>query len=172
MISKKSCEVIEKWAEVRVMDKKVSIENYLRESKIPLRLSCMTASGWPAVLSLWYLFEEGVLFCATPENARVVAYLRAEPRCAFEVASDEPPYCGVRGQAIATINHDRGTEILERLLRRYLGGVDNPLARELLGRPSPEVAIRLEPQNFYSWNFTSRMAASLGEREPKICPDS
>lgn len=154
------------------MDNSVSIENYLRESKIPLRLSCMTVSGWPAVLSLWYLFEEGALFCATPANARVVSYLRADPRCAFEVASDEPPYCGVRGQAIATIDRERGAEILKKLLRRYLGSIDNPLAKELLGRPNPEVAIRLEPQNFYSWNFTGRMAASLEEQEPKICPDS
>jgi hypothetical protein len=153
------------------MDNSVSIENYLRESSIPLRLSCMTASGWPTILSLWYLFEEGALLCATPENARVVSYLRAEPRCAFEIAADEPPYCGVRGRAIATIVPERGMEILERLLLRYLGGIDNPLAKELLRRPNPEVAIHLEPQNFYSWNFTSRMAASLGEQGPKICPD-
>lgn len=152
------------------MNSDVSIERYLQESEIPLRLSCMTDSGWPTVLSLWYLFEEGSLFCATPENARVVSYLRAEPRCSFEVAADIPPYCGVRGRALATIDPHRGEEILERLLVRYMGGVDNPLAKMLLARPSPEVAIRLDPQNFYSWNFTSRMADSLESQVAKICP--
>jgi len=148
----------------------VSIEHFLQESKIPLRLSCVMESGWPAVLSLWYLFDGGSLFCATPETARIVSYLRAEPRCSFEVASDQPPYCGVRGRAIAVIDRERGVEILERLLFRYLGDVDNPLAKKLLGRTGFEVAIRLEPQNFYTWNFTNRMADSLARESAKICP--
>jgi hypothetical protein len=128
-------------------------------------------SGWPAVLSLWYLFEEGSLFCATPENTKVVSYLHAEPRCSFEVASDQPPYCGVRGRAIAVIDRERGVEIIERLLYRYMGGFDNLLAKKLLGWPGPEVAIRLEPQNFYTWNFTDRMVDSLTYQEDKICQD-
>ncbi len=152
------------------MDSAVSIETYLLESKIPLRLSCVAQTGWPAVLSLWFLFEEGSLYCATPEHARVVAYLRAEPRCSFEVAADQPPYCGVRGRAVAAIERDRGVEILERLLFRYLGGVDNPLGKALLGRSGSEVAIRLEPQNIYVWNFADRMADSLVNPPAKICP--
>ena len=152
------------------MNKDVTLERYLQASTIPLRLACIADSGWPAVLSLWYLFEEGSFFCATPETARVVSYLRAEPRGSFEVAGDMPPYCGVRGRALATIDPDNGLEILERLLYRYLGGVENPLAEMLLGRPGPEVAIRLDPQNFYSWNFKSRMADSLESHVDKICP--
>ena len=152
------------------MNNSISIEKYLQETKIPIRLSCVMESGWPTVLSLWYLLEEGSLFCATPENAKVVSYLRAEPRCSFEVASDQPPYCGVRGRAIAVIDRKRGVEILERLLYHYMGGVDNPLAKKLLGRPGHEVAVRLDTQNFYSWNFTSRMAGSLEQQSTKICP--
>ena len=153
------------------MNNSISIEKYLQETKIPIRLSCVMESGWPVVLSLWYLFENGSLYCATPENAKVVSYLRAEPRCSFEVASDLPPYCGVRGRAAATIDPDRGVEIFERLLFRYLGGINNPLAKKLLGRPIPEVAIRLDPQSFYTWNFSDRMADSLAHQEAKICPD-
>lgn len=149
----------------------ISVENYLRKSKIPLRLSTVTASGWPVVLSLWYLFEEGSLYCATPQHAKAAAYLTAEPRCAFEVAADQPPYCGVRGQALATIDADRGVEILERLLIRYLGGTGNPLGQGLLNRPTPEVAIRLEPQNIFTWNFSDRMVSSLKGSVSKICPD-
>ena len=149
----------------------VPVEKYLAESRIPVRLSCVNEEGWPVVLSLWYLYEEGVLYCATQETAKVVAYLRAEPRCAFEVAGDEPPYCGVRGRALATVEAGRGPEILERLLRRYLGGIDNPLAQQLLGKKESEVAIRLEPQSEYVWNFGERMVASLDEVAPKLCPE-
>jgi len=146
------------------------VEKYLAECRIPVRLACANEKGWPVVLSLWYLFEDGALYCATQEAAKVVGYLRREPRCAFEVAADEPPYCGVRGRALATIEPARGPEILERLLRRYLGGIDNPLAERLLGKKESEVAIRLEPQSRYVWNFGERMMESLEEVGPKICP--
>ena len=152
------------------MNSEISVEQYLQEAIIPLRLSTITASGWPVVLSLWYLYEEGALYCATPQRAKVVEYLIHEPRCGFEVAADRPPYCGVRGRAVAKIEEDRGLEILERLLVRYLGGAGNPLAQALLTRPGPEVAIRLEMQSSHSWNFTDRMADSLAQPGAKICP--
>jgi hypothetical protein len=148
-----------------------SLKQYLAQVKIPLRLSCISNSGWPVVLSLWYLYEDGNLYCATPQAAKLVSYLTKEPRCAFEIASDQPPYCGVRGRALASLDQDRGLEILERLLIRYLGGTDNGLAKQLLGRSQPEVAIRLAPQSYHTWNFSDRMVQSIPRVDPKICPD-
>ncbi len=153
------------------MKNSVSVARFLQSIKIPLRLSCLSDSGWPAVLSLWYLFEDGALYCATPQKARVVSYLTGEARCAFEVAADQPPYCGVRGRAVATIEQERGAEILERLLHRYLGGIDNTLARRLMSRSEPEVAIRLEPRSYHSWNFTSRMEEFAHPSVQKLCPE-
>ena len=148
-----------------------SFERYLSETKIPLRLACVNESGWPVVLSLWFLYEDGFLYCATQRSALVVTYLLAEPRCSFEVAADQPPYCGLRGRAVAAIDDNRGLEILERLLFRYLGDVENRLARKLLTRSTPEVAIRLDVQSLYRWNFANRMAGSAAEMPDKICPD-
>jgi len=147
-----------------------SIQQYLQEIKIPLRLSCVDEAGWPVVLSLWFHYEDGSFYCATPERAKVVSYLRREPRCAFEVAADQPPYCGVRGRALATIKPETGLKVLERLLDRYMGSTDNPLAQKLLNRNEPEVAIRLEPQSFHSWNFTERMKESTPAASDKLCP--
>ncbi len=91
------------------------IAAYLEAVRIPLRLSCLTTSGWPIVLSLWYLHEAGRLYCATLATARVVEYLRREPRCGFEVGADQPPYCGVRGQARAEIDPALGQDAPARL---------------------------------------------------------
>jgi hypothetical protein len=87
----------------------------------------------------------------------VVAYLEQDARCAFEIASDQMPYCGIRGQAKVEILPERGDEILKRLLTRYLGGLENPLAQKLLNRSEPEVALALQPINLSSWNFKGRM---------------
>jgi nitroimidazol reductase NimA-like FMN-containing flavoprotein (pyridoxamine 5'-phosphate oxidase superfamily) len=147
------------------------VQSYLQEIVIPLRLSCTTPSGWPMVLSLWYLYQDGHLYCATQETARVVAYIRHDPRCAFEVAADQPPYCGVRGQAKARLDDALGAVVLEQLLTRYLGGTSNPLAQRLLARSETEVAILIEPVNLFTWNFSERMKESVKVLVEKPCPE-
>lgn len=154
------------------MDNKLKhAEEYLRTIRIPLRLSCTTQSGWPMIVSLWFFYQQGKIFCATQNSAKVVSYLQNEPRCAFEISADLPPYCGVRGQAIASIDEAIGGEILEQLLERYLGGTDNTLARTLLAKSDTEVALVLEPKHVYTWDFSSRMSniPTINSFE-KICP--
>jgi nitroimidazol reductase NimA-like FMN-containing flavoprotein (pyridoxamine 5'-phosphate oxidase superfamily) len=146
-------------------------KQYLRDVVIPLRLSCVSASGWPVVLSVWYLHRDGLFYCATQETARVVSYLRHEPRCAFEIAADHPPYCGVRGQGMATIDTTAGVEILEQLLVRYLGSAETRLGKRLLAQSHNEVAIVIEPVKVFTWNYTSRMRDSASEPSDKLCPE-
>ncbi len=134
---------------------------FVTETVIPIRLSCLTPSGWPTVLSLWYVYENGRFYCATHQNAKVIQYIQQNEQCAFEIAGDQPPYKGVRGQAIASLEPQRGPEILTRLLERYLGATDSPLAQQLLARQNKEIAICLEPINLFSWDFTPRMQNSL-----------
>ncbi|MFX0183194.1 MAG: hypothetical protein ACFE95_08970 [Candidatus Hodarchaeota archaeon] len=63
------------------------IEKYLIQAKIPLRLSVLTESGWPIILSLWYTYAEGKILLATPKKAKIVRFLRNNPKCAFELSN-------------------------------------------------------------------------------------
>ncbi len=148
-------------------------KDFLENVRIPIRLAVKTESGWPMILSLWFIYLDGSLYLATRKQARVVAYILNNEECAFEIAGDQPPYCGIRGQARASIDQQRGLEILELLLDRYLGGKDNVLAETLLKNSSDEVAIRLDPINLFSWNFSSRMK-DVGPGSDilnvKVCP--
>ena len=145
-------------------------EAYLSSIAIPIRLGCIDDDGKPVVLSLWYLYENGKLYCATQASAKVVGYLREHPHCAFEIAADEPPYCGIRGQGVATIDAHSGIEVLRKLLERYIGDIENAFARRLLARETPEVAIVIEPTRISTWNFRQRMSSTIGV-EPKMpCP--
>ena len=149
------------------------METYLESIRIPLRLACTTKSGWPMAISLWFIHQNGRLLCATQKSARVVSYLQNDPRCAFEIAADLPPYCGVRGQAIASIDEKMGVDILEVLLIRYLGGTDNTLGRKLLAKSDQEVVIILKPVNIYTWDFSGRMKGVLPvmlDSMEKVCP--
>jgi hypothetical protein len=135
-----------------------AIRAYLHEARIPVRLAGVASSGWPVVLSLWFLPEFDAIWCATARTAKIVSLLEADGRCGFEVASEEMPYRGVRGQARATIHPDRSTIVLQSLIDRYLENRESPLAKWLLSRADNEVAIKLEILRYQSWDFSNRMA--------------
>jgi nitroimidazol reductase NimA-like FMN-containing flavoprotein (pyridoxamine 5'-phosphate oxidase superfamily) len=134
-----------------------TIERYLQATVLPIRLASIAADGAPVVLSLWYLYEDGSIWCATRRSARLIERLAREPRCGFEIAADTIPYRGVRGRARAVIDGQRGAILLPRLINRYLGGTGSSLASWLLARAESEVAIGLDCLRVSTWDFTARM---------------
>ena len=79
------------------------IECFLERSVIPMRLSVISRAGWPVVLSLWFLYENGFLKCASRRQSKVISFLKDNPRCGLEIAGEAPPYHGVRSQGAAAI---------------------------------------------------------------------
>ncbi len=136
--------------------------DFLAESRIPLRLAVQDGTGCPIVMSLWFLYDDGVFWCATNANARVVSFLTSQPRCGFEVAGDTPPYRGVRGKGRASLHPEKGGDVLKRLLDRYGIQASSKLAATLLSRIDEEVAIRIVPERISSWDFSRRMKGALG----------
>jgi nitroimidazol reductase NimA-like FMN-containing flavoprotein (pyridoxamine 5'-phosphate oxidase superfamily) len=134
------------------------LERFLSEARIPLRLACNGASGAPVLASLWFVPIEGRLWCATQRSAHVVSHLSRDPRCAFEVAVDTPPYRGVRGQGLARLHDARGEPILRTLVQRYLEDSSSEFARWLLSRADRETAIEIEPRALVTWDYGRRMS--------------
>ncbi len=142
------------WTESRVQE-------FLAEACIPVRLAANTDSGFPIVISLWFLAEDEEILAVVHRDARIAKRLEADARCAFEIAPDQPPYRGVRGQATASLDTDGAAALLERLLDRYLGSTDSSLGRFLLARAEEELIVRLRPIWIASWDYTERMEDAL-----------
>jgi hypothetical protein len=138
---------------------------YLDQAVIPLRLAVQNRRG-PLVLSLWFTHIDGLLWCATNNRARLIEYLGSDPRCGFEIAADQPPYRGVRGQGTATLHPTKGEAILRRLLNRYGVVQESRLARDLLSRSDQEIAVAIEPAAMTSWDFTARMKDAAISQSP------
>lgn len=134
------------------------IEQFLGELVIPLRLACVGADGFPRVVSVWFLYRDGCFLSVSHQDAQLVALLRADGKVGFEVAPEQPPYRGVRGQGLATLTSGGAGEVLDAVLQRYLGGTDSGLAQWLLSRRDEEVLIRIEPARFFSWDYRERMS--------------
>ncbi len=134
-----------------------SVEQFLASARLPLRLACHGPGGAPLVCSLWFLYADGYLWCATSAGAALAGWLAEDQRCGFEISVNEVPYRGVRGQGAAVLLAEAGADVLGRLIDRYLGDRESRLARWLLRRADEELAIRIEPRWITAWDFTERM---------------
>ena len=133
------------------------ISEFLGSTVIPVRLACIDRDGEPLVCSLWYVYLEGALWCATQQSAHVISLLEADPRCGFEVAPEAMPYRGVRGQGRVSLSVAQGPGMLLQLIDRYLVNRDSNFASWLIARSADEVAIRIEADWVTSWDFSKRM---------------
>jgi hypothetical protein len=133
--------------------------SFLATSTIPLRIATSTTS-YPTLCSVWYTFDEqqGDFLCVSHENSQLVSDLMTNPKCAFEIAPNEPPYCGVRGKAVVTLSKDHALETLSALIPHYLGDTDSGLAKWLIGRSDEEYVLRLTPVQLTSWDYSERMS--------------
>ena len=136
----------------------------LTNSKIPIRLACMSISDWPIVVSLWYTYLNEKVYCATQNTAKVVKYLRKNSKCGFEIAGDSFPYRGVRGYGKASIVENKGEEILRMLIQKYLTGKETTISslklyKLLLSKEhlQNEVAIEIVPAAIFKWDYKKRM---------------
>lgn len=133
------------------------IDQHLTEARFPIRLACVAEDGFPRVVSVWYRYADGVFYCATHRDSQLARMLRRNPRVGFEVATNEPPYHGVRGQGVAELGAQGGAETLKALINRYLGDSNHSLGRWLMSRSDEELLVRVEALRFYSWDYRPRM---------------
>ncbi len=133
------------------------VDSYLGSTRVPLRLACVGQDGFPRVVSVWFKYADGCLLCASHKDSQLVNLLRRSQKVGFEVAPNEPPYYGVRGQGTAEISEDGGAEMLQQLIDRFLGDSNESLAEWLTSRAEDEVLIRIELQRVFTWDYRERM---------------
>ena len=133
------------------------VDSFLKSSCFPLRLACVAEDGFPRVVSVWYGYDGQYLRCVSHRSSQLVNLLQRSDRVGFELAPNEPPYHGVRGQGIARLDADADGEVLGELLQRYLGGTESKLGKWLLSRAEDEVLITIEPLRLFSWDYRERM---------------
>ena len=133
------------------------IANFLKNTKIPVRLAAIHPKGHPIIVSLWFLYMEGKIFCACRESAMIVSLINKNNNVGFEIASEHQPYFGVRGHGNAVIDATLGETTLKELADRYLGDQETEFRRWLMKGAANEVAIKITPRQVTSWDYRKRM---------------
>jgi len=137
---------------------KAEIDTFLQQSTFPLRLACVGEDGFPRVVSVWYEFDGQYFRCVSHRSSQLIKLLEQSDRVGFELAPNEPPYYGVRGQGIARLSSAADGKVLRAMLQRYLGGTDSTLGSWLLSRVEDEILITIEPVRLFTWDYRERMA--------------
>lgn len=133
------------------------VEQYLDNTRYPIRLATISGNGIPLVTSVWYLYDNGLIWCAVQNDSDIAKNISEDNRCGFEIGPNNPPYMGVRGQGLAELVPERGEEKLRKLIKRFLDKSNSELADWLLSRTETETAIMIRPEWIYSWDFSGRM---------------
>jgi len=140
-----------------IQDTKSRLDNTINDTRIPIRIACITATGHPIVLSLWYTVLNDKIYCATQKNAKIITHFKNNPIVGFEIAADNPPYRGVRGHGKVKIIENMGTSILEILIDKYLGNKISKLSEFLRNNSENEVAIEISPDRLHTYDYSKRM---------------
>ncbi len=138
------------------------INEFLTSATFPLRLATVGKDGFPRVVSVWYIADGLNLQCVSHRDSQLVKLLRGNDRVGFEVAPNEPPYHGVRGQGNATLVPLGDRDTLDSLIDRYLGGRESSVANWLLSRREEEMLIQIAPTRLFSWDYRERMSDVSG----------
>jgi PPOX class probable F420-dependent enzyme len=79
--------------------------------------------GGPHLVPVWYRYDGERVYIWTLESRRWVKNLARDPRVAFSVQEDKPPYAAVSLRGRATITTSDGEEVaqeIRRITRRYV----------------------------------------------------
>ena len=137
---------------------------FLESSQIPMRLGLVQGDAG-LIVPLWFVYEEGCLWCASHASSYLVRFLRAQASasngtaCSFDVSTNDVPYRGVAGTGRVRLDREQGSRKLAQLAERYLGDLESDFARWLLSRAADEEALCVEPTSFRAWDFSRRMTS-------------
>lgn len=132
------------------------IEEFLSETRVPLRLSLVSKTGL-LIVPVWFEYRAGCFWSCSPNDSLLVNALRQRPEVAFDVSTNDIPYQGVRGRGFARCSVAPDKTALEELMNRYIAGTDSDLAQWLLNRAGSEAVIQIEVAWLTSWDFSGRM---------------
>jgi general stress protein 26 len=140
------------------------VNNFL-ESKLNLQLATIDEEGYPSIQPLWFLYEKetGKIYISTQKITRKARNLyNNSNKIYFSIDDENSPYKGVKGRGIARISEDIdwNKPIIEKIITKYLGTLDNPLAQMIIenAKKGIQIVIEITPKFFSAWDFGKSMS--------------
>lgn len=139
---------------------KAEIDDFLQNSKLNLQLGTVDEKGEPMVHPVWYYYMNDKIYIETSKNSQKAGNIRRRNIIYFCIDDEHVPYKGARGKGTASIIEDvkKTTPIAEKIMIKYTGGLDNPIAKVLMDavKAGFSVIIEVTPKYYSTWDFSKR----------------
>ena len=138
------------------------IKDFLETSRLNLHLGTSDEKQEPNVHPIWYHFDRlsDKLYVETSKASKKMSNVRKNKTVYFCIDEPNPPYKGVRGKGEATIHEDIdfNVPISERILAKYLGDLEHPMAKQLLSyvKGGESAIIEITPDYYSTWDNSKR----------------
>lgn len=129
------------------------------ESKLNLQFATVDNKGDPNIQPVWFSYdkEKKKIFIMTGKKTTKSQNVQTSPTIYFCVEDGNSPYKGVKGKGFATIFDDLQTvvSVSEKIIIKYLGTLDNPMAKTISERSKSGegIIIEIAPKFFSTWDF-------------------
>jgi len=129
------------------------------ESKLNLQFATVDKKGDPNIQPVWFYYDKITkkLFIMTGKKTTKSQNVRERPTIYFCVEDGNSPYKGVKGKGVSTISDElqRVISISNIIILKYLGTLDNPMAKAISERSKSGegIIIEITPKFFSTWDF-------------------
>lgn len=136
------------------------IIKFLLDSKLNLHLGTIDPDRYPNIHPTWYIYDDtkDVILVETAKQSKKTSNLKKNDKIYFCVDDGNPPYKGIRGKGNVRISSDPETNlpIAEKIMLKYLGSTDHPMAKILLEnvRNGNSVILEIKPKYYSTWDYS------------------
>jgi nitroimidazol reductase NimA-like FMN-containing flavoprotein (pyridoxamine 5'-phosphate oxidase superfamily) len=139
------------------------VKDFLTNSKLNVHLGTVDEKGDSNIHPVWYYFDNSnnKLYTETSKSSKKTDNLRRNNTIYYCIDEANPPYKGVRGKGKVRIlegdiNHN--IPIAEKIIVKYLGSLDNPIARSLIDgvKKGDSVILEITPSYYSTWDYSKR----------------
>ena len=139
-----------------------AIKDFLTNGKLNVHLGTIDEKGDANIHPAWYYYDcsKNKMYVETSKQAKKTYNLRRNENIYFCIDDPNPPYKGVRGKGRVRINEDIdfNIPIAEKIMIRYLGSLEHPMAQALLDaqRKGQSVVLEISPKYYSTWDYSKQ----------------
>lgn len=126
---------------------------------IPAHMATLDPAGFPRVIPIWFLWEEGIFYLSSGPQSRHVQDLTRDPRAGFCLTVEEGqtetgyrPFRQIMVRGYAQVQPDTDASWARKLIGKYIPG-EAGVQRAKLEAGKPHVVIVLRPERFLTTGF-------------------
>ena len=139
------------------------VKDFLTNSKLNVHLGTVDEKGHSNIHPIWYYFDNtsNKLYVETSKSSKKTDNLRRNNTIYYCIDEANPPYKGVRGKGKVRIHEgdiNQNISIAEKIIVKYLGSLDLPIARSLIDGVKKGLSVILEitPSYYSTWDYSKR----------------